>query len=79
MVDVTIKSVPEGITEKEVTEWVAILVERKEQQKLAPPADKVTVAQTTVDSFREANNLEKKYSKVVEVPVEPVAEPEETQ
>ena len=70
--DITIKGV-ENITEAEVMEWVAILVERKETAKINQ--DPVVVAatesaRTTIDTFRKANALTAKFEKVVEEVVE---------
>ena len=65
--DITIKGV-ENITEAEVMEWVAILVERKENAKIqAIPALVAAqdVAKVTVDTFRKANSLAAKYEKEV--------------
>ena len=58
--DIVIKGV-ENVTEKEVIDWVAILVKRKEEQKLTPPADKVQLARATIDSFRVANGLKAEF------------------
>jgi len=72
MADVTIKNVPETITEEELMEWVSVLVERKEKAKLDPPEDKVLIARNVVDGFRTANTLVAKYAVEKEevVPVE---------
>lgn len=60
--EITLKIPDEiGLTEEEVKEWVSVLVERKENFKLQPPQDKVLTAQTRIDTFREQNNLKKKF------------------
>jgi hypothetical protein len=66
--DITLKGI-ENCTEEEVKEWVSILVERKENQKinsipqvLQAQAD----AKLTVDSFRKANTLIPKFEKTNE-------------
>lgn len=63
--DVTILGVPEEITDEILYEWVSILVERKENQKLLPPSKDVTDAQTRIDDFRDVNGLDKKYEEVI--------------
>jgi hypothetical protein len=68
--DITIKGI-ENLTEAEVIDWVAILVKRREEQKLTPPADKIELARTTIDAFRVANGLKAEFAKV-----EPVKEEE---
>ena len=68
MADVTIKGIPSTITEAELTEWVSILVERKEKAKLDPPKEDVEAARVIVDTYRKANGLTAKYE-VVEVAV----------
>lgn len=75
--DITLVGIPEGITEQEVKEWVSILVQRKEEQKLTPPVEVVKASKTTIDSFREANALEARFpveekTAVVEEVVEPI-------
>ena len=75
--DITIKGI-EGLTEQEIKEWVAVLVERKENAKLnavQAVSDAVKTFQASVDGFRKANALEAKFEKVEEV--EPIAEPVE--
>ena len=65
--DITLTDIPDEITEKQVTEWVSILIERFHNQKIQQiPELQVaqTVAQKDVDSFRIANKLEAKYTKV---------------
>ena len=49
------------LTEQEVKEWVAILVERKITLKLAPPKEGVDKAKVDIDLFRETNGLAPKY------------------
>ena len=64
--DITIKGV-ENVTEAEVKEWVAILVERKENAKIQAIPALVTAqgtAKVTVDTFRKANALKAKYEAV---------------
>jgi uncharacterized GH25 family protein len=71
--DVTIKGVPDGISEQQVQEWVAILVERAENAKvnqIKEVKEAVTESQKSIDSFRKANSLSAKFEKA-EV-VEPV-------
>jgi hypothetical protein len=67
--DVTIKGI-ENLTEAEVINWVAILVKRKEEQKLTPPKEAVDAARTTIDSFRVANGLKAEFAKEETKPVE---------
>ena len=64
--DITIKGI-EGLTEAEVKEWVAILVERKENQKIQSIPALVQAqesAKLTIDTFRKANDLAAKFEKV---------------
>jgi hypothetical protein len=63
--DVTIKDVPAGISEKQVQEWVSILIERSENAKVNQIPEvtaAVKDAQTNIDTFRKANNLAEKFA-----------------
>ena len=67
--DLEIKGIPAGITEQQVREWVAILVERFENQKLnqiQAVSDAVKTSQANIDTFRKANTLTPKFEKVEE-------------
>ena len=71
--DVTIKGIPEGITEAQVKEWCAVLVEKFNNQKIdAVPAVIAATeeAKTSIDTFRVANALTAKFAK--EEVVEPI-------
>lgn len=59
--DITIVGVPDAISEAQIKEWVSIYVERQENKKLQPAEELVTNAQTVVDTFRKANDLDAKY------------------
>ena len=62
--DVTILGIPDGIAEQQVREWVAILVERFENQKLnqiQAASDAVKTCQTNIDNFRKQNTLTAKF------------------
>jgi len=68
--DLEIKGIPDGITEANVKEWVAVLVERFENQKvnqIEAVKTAVTTAQTNIDTFRKANTLTAKFEKPKEV------------
>jgi len=68
--DVTILGIPDGIAEQQVREWVAILVERFENQKLnqiQAASDAVKTSQANIDTFRKANTLTPKFEKPKEV------------
>jgi len=68
--DVTILGIPDGIAEQQVREWVAILVERFENQKLnqiQAASDAVKTCQTNIDNFRKQNTLTAKFEKPKEV------------
>lgn len=68
--DVTILGIPDGIAEQQVREWVAILVERFENQKLnqiQAVSDAVKTSQANIDTFRKANTLTPKFEKVEEI------------
>jgi len=70
MMDVTILGIPDGIAEQQVREWVAILVERFENQKLnqiQAVSDAVKTSQANIDTFRKANTLTPKFEKVEEI------------
>jgi allophanate hydrolase subunit 1 len=74
--DVLVKGIPEEIGEAQVKEWVAILVERFENNKvnqIKEVKQAVTTAQTNIDSFRAANALQAKFAKE-EVKAEPIGE-----
>ena len=65
--DLTITGIPAGITEAQVKEWVAVLVERFENQKvnqIEAVKSAVTTAQTNIDTFRKLNLLTPKFEKV---------------
>lgn len=68
--DITIKGL-EGVTEAEVKEWVAVLIERKETVKLNSLPEVVTAqaaSKVAIDTFRDANGLPKKFELVNELP-----------
>ena len=70
--DIVVKGI-EGLTEKEVLEWVAVLVQRKEEAKVNQNqvvVQAMTAARETIDTFRKANSLEAKFE--VTKPVEEV-------
>jgi hypothetical protein len=65
--EVLVKGIPEGISEAQVKEWVAVLIERFENAKvnqIQAVKDAVVVAQTGIDGFRKANALTPKFEKV---------------
>ena len=79
--DITIKNVPDGITDAQVQEWNAILIERFYNAKInqIPEVVQATeVAKTGIDSFRKANTLAPKFCPIEKeiVKEEPVVEPE---
>ena len=70
--DVTVKGLPDGITEVQVKDWVGVLVERYENAKvnqIKEVSDAVKAAQVSIDTFRKANSLAPKFEKA-----EPVEE-----
>jgi hypothetical protein len=71
--DVTIKGIPEAITEAQVKEWCAVLIERFENQKANSIPEVIAAiesAKTTIDSFRKANSLATKFEQPKEGIVE---------
>jgi hypothetical protein len=71
--DVTIKGLPDGIQEKEVKEWVSVLVARKLEAEVKPQIDAaLKPAQESLDVFRKANSLAAKFEAVEEELVESV-------
>ena len=53
-----IKDLPDGITEKEVLEWVSVFVARKLEAQIKPQIDAaLKPAQESLDTFRKANDL----------------------
>ena len=73
MRDLTVKGIPDGVTDAQVFEFVGVLVERYENAKVnAIPevSTAIKAAQVGIDSFRVANSLAAKFSK------EPVKEEE---
>jgi hypothetical protein len=65
--EVLVKGIPEGISEAQVKEWVAVLIERFENAKvnqIQAVKDAVVTAQTGIDGFRKANALTPKFEKV---------------
>ena len=73
--DITIKGL-ENVTELEVLEWVAVLIERRAKANIAPIEDQVIKAETEVDSYLTSNKLDPKYGRVkLEVapgPIDPI-------
>ncbi len=68
--DILLKGIPDGLPEANVKEWVAILVERFENQKLnqiQAASDAVKTCQTNIDNFRKQNTLTAKFEKPKEV------------
>ena len=65
--DITIKDIPVGITEKEVNEWVSILIERFHNKKLVVPQEDIDKAHVDIDTFRETNKLDPKFQTSIEV------------
>jgi hypothetical protein len=62
--DVTLQGIPDEIGETQVKEWVAILVERFENDKvnqIKEVKDALVVAQNNINSFRTANALQPKF------------------
>lgn len=65
--DVTLKDIPDGITEQQVKEWVSVLIERFHTTKIQKIPELVAaqeIAKASVDSFRTANELTAKYEVV---------------
>ena len=63
--DVTIKGIPETLSEQQVLEWCSVLIERQENAKIQAIPALVTAqdaAKVTVDTFRTANSLEAKFA-----------------
>jgi len=61
--DIVVKGI-EGLTEKEVLEWVSVLVQRREEAKVNQNqvvVQAMTAARETIDTFRKANSLEAKF------------------
>jgi len=57
-----IKDLPDGITEKEVLEWVSVFVARKLEAQIKPQIDAaLKPAQESLDTFRKANDLAVKF------------------
>jgi hypothetical protein len=67
--DVLVKGIPDGISEAQVKDWVAVLIERFENAKvnqIQAVREAVVAAQTGIDGFRKANALTPKFEKAVE-------------
>jgi hypothetical protein len=68
--DLVLKGIPDGITETNVREWVSVLIERYENQKvnqIEAVKTATEAARTNIDTFRKANSLTPKFEKVEEV------------
>ena len=74
--DLEIKGIPDGIRigdlqgEAAIVEWVAVAVERYENQKLnaiQEVSEAVKTCQTNIDNFRKQNTLTAKFEKPKEV------------
>ena len=72
--DVTIKNIPEMVSETEVKEWVAILIQRKYEQSITPPQEIIETARTNIDVFRKANTLKALFEKEIVEEVKEVVE-----
>ena len=60
--DVTLKGLPDGITAKDVSEWVSVLVERKLTATKRAELDAVVEPiKAQVDAYRVANDLTAKF------------------
>lgn len=69
--DVLLKGLPDGMTVKEIADWVSIYVERKLTATKKAELDAVIEPiKVTVDTYRKANELTPKFEAVAE-PVEP--------
>ena len=71
--DVTIKSIPDGISEEQVKEWVNVLVERHfntQIQKIPELVSATEKAKTDIDEYRTANLLKAKFVEAKEPVVE---------
>jgi hypothetical protein len=71
--DMTLKGIPEGISEEQVKEWVNVLIERKCNQTIQKIPELVVAqenAKKEIDAFRTANSLKAKFT-VAEKPLEP--------
>ena len=67
MRDITIKNVPKEISDEQVMEFVAVLVGRYHDAKLNSIPEvsaAIKAGQTGIDSFRTANALAPKFTKV---------------
>ena len=74
MRDLTIKNIPKEISDEQVMEFVAVLIGRYHDTKLnsiPEVSSAIKAGQTGIDSFRVANALAPKFTKV-----EPVKEEE---
>jgi hypothetical protein len=68
--EVLLKGIPDEIGEEKVKEWVGILVERHENEKLNQIKEVVQAteaAKSGIDNFRKANALTPRFEKVEEV------------
>ena len=74
MRDLTIKNIPEEISDEQVMEFVSVLIGRYHDAKLNSIPEvsaAIKAGQTGIDSFRVANALAPKFAKIEEVkPVE---------
>ena len=73
--DITIKSIPDGITEKEVCEWVEILIKRKERQGLDIGSDLDNVKSITQEQIDTAKKVVTDYKKDNNITAVAVEEP----
>ena len=65
--------IPEGISEQDIKEWVAILVERKVNAELNSNVEVIKAtekARVDIDTYRKSAGLAPKFEKVAEKPVE---------
>lgn len=60
--DITIKNLPDYLTEAKVMEWVSVLVERNVNSTLVVPEADIKKAKTDIDAFRVDNHLPEKYT-----------------
>ena len=71
--DVTIKSIPDGISEEQVKEWISVLIERhfnSQIQKIPELVSATEQAKTDIDAYRVANTLKTKFVEEKEPVVE---------
>lgn len=58
--DLTIKNIPDDINKEEIINFISILIQRKEAEKIKPTIEQINNIKIVVDNFQKDNILAEK-------------------